>query len=76
MHDSKDKVHFKIFIVITWETNNFNISIAQKTFFFEKSYTKCGGETFPRPFCKNSKLIISVNKQPKVYTVCFYCMTS
>ena len=24
-----------------------------KYFFFEKSYTKCDGETIPRPFCKN-----------------------
>ena len=26
--------------------------------FFEKSYTKCGGETFPRPVCKKSILSI------------------
>ena len=24
-----------------------------KYFFFEKSCTKCDGETIPRPFCKN-----------------------
>ena len=26
----------------------------------EKSYTKCGGETIPRPFSKKSKLNISL----------------
>ena len=26
--------------------------------FFEKPYTKCGRETVPRPFSKNSKLSI------------------
>ena len=25
-------------------------------FFIEKSYTKCGGETIPRPFSKKLKL--------------------
>ena len=37
--------------------------------FLEKSFTKCDGETIPRPFFKISKL-------KKVYTVCFYCMPS
>ena len=27
--------------------------------FIKKSYTKCGGKTIPRPFSKESKLIIS-----------------
>ena len=27
-------------------------------FFFEKSYTKCGGETIPRPFSEKLKLDI------------------
>ena len=30
--------------------------------FFEKSYTKCSGETIPRPFSKKSKLSISLNQ--------------
>ena len=30
-----------------------------RTIFLEKSYTKCGGETSPRPFYKKSKLNIS-----------------
>ena len=28
----------------------------------EKSYTKCGGETIPRPFSKKSKLSISLDQ--------------
>ena len=31
-----------------------------KSIFHEKSYTKYGGETIPRPFCKKSKLSISL----------------
>ena len=30
--------------------------------FLEKSYTKCYGETIPRPFSKNSKLNISLDQ--------------
>ena len=29
--------------------------------FLDKSYTKCGGETIPRPFSKKSKLSISLD---------------
>ena len=29
--------------------------------FIEKSYTKCGGETIPRPFSKESKFSISLD---------------
>ena len=29
--------------------------------FLEKSYTKCGGETVPRPFSTKSKSSISLN---------------
>ena len=29
--------------------------------FLEKLYTKCGGETIPRPFSKKSKLSISLD---------------
>ena len=32
----------------------------------EKSYTKCGGETSPRPFSEKFKLNISLDQQPKV----------
>ena len=30
--------------------------------FFEKSYTKCGGETSPRPFSEKLKLSISLDQ--------------
>ena len=30
--------------------------------FLEKSYTKGGGDTIPRPFCKILKLIISLDQ--------------
>ena len=30
-----------------------------KNIFVEKSYTKCSGETIPRPFTKKAKLSIS-----------------
>ena len=33
-----------------------------KISFFEKSYTKCGGETIPRPFFKKSKLKLSLDQ--------------
>ena len=34
--------------------------------FFEKSYTKCDGDTIPRPFSKKSKLRISLDQYSKV----------
>ena len=33
-----------------------------RNIFVEKSYTKCVVETIPRPFSKNSKLIISLDQ--------------
>ena len=43
--------------------------------FLEKSYTKCGWETIPRPSSKKSKLsIICGSVVLKFYTVCFYFM--
>ena len=33
-----------------------------RNFFLEKSYTKCGGDTIPRPFSKLSKLTISLDQ--------------
>ena len=30
--------------------------------FLNKSYTKCGGETIPRPFSKTSRLSISLDQ--------------
>ena len=34
--------------------------------FLEKSYTKCGGQTSPRPFSENLKLGISLDQFSKV----------
>ena len=39
--------------------------------FLEKSYTKCGGETIPRPFFKKSKLSISLDQYSKVLYILF-----
>ena len=46
--------------------------------FLEKSYTKCDGETIPRPFSKKSKLGISLDQylDQKFYTVRLYCMSN
>ena len=40
-----------------------------RNIFFEKSYTKCGGETIPRPFSKKSKLSKSLDEYFKVLYV-------
>ena len=34
--------------------------------FFEKSYTKCGGQALARPFSKKSKLSIPLDQQFKL----------
>ena len=49
-------------------TVNFGQLIEYNTrnIFYEKSYTKCGGETSPRRFSKKSKLILSQDQQFKV----------
>ena len=39
--------------------------------FLEKSYTKCGGETIPRPFSKKSKLSISLDQYFQVLYILF-----
>ena len=46
------------------------IEYSMSTVFLEKSYTKCGGETIPRPFLKKSKLSISLTFYTVVYIVC------
>ena len=33
-----------------------------RNIFLEKPYTKCGGETIPRPFSKKSKLSTSLDQ--------------
>ena len=42
--------------------------------FLEKSYTKCRGETSPRPFSGKLKLRISLDNSPKFYAACLYCI--
>ena len=37
-----------------------------RNIFPEKSYTKCGGETSPRPFSEKLKLSIPMDQQSKV----------
>ena len=39
--------------------------------FLEKSYTKYGGETIPRPYFKKSKLSISLDQYSKVLHILF-----
>ena len=41
------------------------------TFFFEKSYPKCAGETISRPLSKISKLSIYLDQQCKVLNSLF-----
>ena len=48
------------------------IEYKMRNIFLKKSYTKCGGETSPRHFSKKSKLSISLNRQSKLQTTCFY----
>ena len=37
-----------------------------RNIFLKKSYTKCGGDTIPRPFPKKLKLSISLDQYSKV----------
>ena len=47
------------------------IEYNMKTIFVEKSYTKCAGETIPRPVSKKSKLSISLDQYCKVLNSLF-----
>ena len=38
------------------------IKYNMRNIFLEKPYTKCGGETIPRPFSKKSKLSTSLDQ--------------
>ena len=38
-----------------------------KNIFLEKPYTKCGGETSPRPFSEKLKLSISLDQQSEFF---------
>ena len=42
------------------------IEYNMRKIFIEKLYTKCGGETIPRPYPKKSKLGISLDQQSEV----------
>ena len=42
-----------------------------RNIFVEKSYTKCAGETIPRPISKKSKLTISLDQLCKVLSSFF-----
>ena len=42
-----------------------------RNIFLEKSYTKCGRETIPRPFSKKSELSISLDQYSKVLYILF-----
>ena len=42
------------------------IDYDMRNIFLEKSYTKCGGETSPRPFSEKLKLSISLDQLSKV----------
>ena len=43
--------------------------------FFEESRIKCGGETILRPFCKNSKLKLSLYQWSRILYSLFFCMS-
>ena len=43
-----------------------------KNIFLKKSYTKCSGETSPRPFFEKFKLSISLDQQSKVLFSLFF----
>ena len=49
-----------------------SIECNMRNIFLEKSYTKFGRETNPRPFYEKLKL----TEWSKFYTGCFYCMPS
>ena len=42
-----------------------------RNIFLEKSFTKCGRETSPRPFSKKSKLSISLDQYSKLLYILF-----
>ena len=52
------------------------IEYNMRNIFVEKSYTKCAGETIPRPLSKKSKLSISVDQQCKVLNSLFLLYTN
>ena len=57
---SKGKLTMKFDQVIQYNLRNI---------FVEKAYTKCAGETIPRPLCKKSKLRIPLDQYCKVLNI-------
>ena len=47
------------------------IEYNMRNIFVEKSYTKCAGETIPRPLSEKSKLSISLDQECKVLNSLF-----
>ena len=47
------------------------IEYNRKSIFLEKSYTKCIGETSPKPFSKKLKLTISLDQQSEILQFAF-----
>ena len=45
------------------------IQYNMRNIFHEKSYTKCGRKTIPRPFSQNSKLSMSLDRYSEI--LCF-----
>ena len=43
-----------------------------RNIFLEKLYTKCGGETIPRPFFKESKWSLSLDQYSKVLYILLF----
>ena len=66
---SRSKENQKVKVGQLMEFNMRNI-------FLEKSYTKCDGETSPRPLSEKLKLSILWIKSLRLVIVCFYCMPS
>ena len=70
--DQKDKINLKFYDVTIWLKNNQTMKFGQlveynmRNVFLEKSYTKYGEETSPRPFSGRLKLSIALDQQPKV----------
>ena len=48
------------------------IEYNMRNIFLEKSYTKCGAETSPRPFSGKLKLSISLDQYSKVLSSLFF----
>ena len=65
-------IAIQILLNISRSTGNQTIKSGQlieyniRKIFLEKSWMKCGGEASPRPFCKKSKLNISLDQQYKI----------